>query len=148
MLTKKIAKIQHVFSPKKSLVRPLSGKRSFFDFFIFCSSPGLGQPPPPPPAPGAGPKSGVAKMRPPISIRFLIKKTSPKPQNREGRVQKKYLFLVLIGTFLRRVRSPGWGRGDHQRGAGRLPAAASAAPIYNFYNPLAIFDISFGGACL
>ena len=83
-------------------------------------------------------------MRPPISIIFLIKKTSPKQQNREGRVQKKYLFLVLIGTFLRRVRSPGWGRGDHQRGAGRLPAAASAAPIYNFYSPLAIFDIHSG----
>ena len=50
-------------------------------------------------------------MRPPISIRFLIKKAAPKPRNRDGRVLKKNLFLVLIGTFLRRVRSPAACRG-------------------------------------
>ena len=83
-------------------------------------------------------------MRPPIRIRFLIKKTAQKRRNRDGRVLKKNLSEALLKLSARRVRSPGWGRGDHQRGAGRLPAAASAAPIYNFYNPLAIFDIHSG----
>jgi len=42
--SKKDCKNSTPLSLQKSHVRPLSGKRLFFDFLIFCSSPGLGQP--------------------------------------------------------------------------------------------------------
>ncbi len=51
-----------------------------------------------------------------------------------ARVLKKNLSEVLISKVPRRARSPGWGRGDNKGGAGVSPAAASAAPIYDFYD--------------
>ena len=130
VLVKKNAKKQHFFHPRNRVSDSSVRQTKFIGFLIFCSfamfRPRFAGGP-------GGAKNGSGKKSPRNSMAFSFQKAASKGGFVAARVLKKNLSEGLIFDSRGALGPPDGGGAISKGGAGVSPAAASAAPIYDFY---------------